>query len=52
METIVVYTGGTFDLFHTGHVELLEYCAMLGTDVVVSLNTDDFIKSYKGDKKL
>jgi len=49
METIVVYTGGTFDLFHTGHVELLEYCAMLGTDVVVSLNTDDFIKSYKGN---
>jgi glycerol-3-phosphate cytidylyltransferase len=47
METRIVYTGGTFDLFHTGHVELLEYCAMLGTDVVVSLNTDDFVKSYK-----
>lgn len=43
-----VYTGGTFDLFHTGHVELLEFCSMLGDRVVVSLNTDDFIESYKG----
>lgn len=45
-----VYTGGTFDLFHTGHVELLEYCHQLanGGEVVVSLNTDDFIERYKG----
>ena len=45
---IVVYTGGTFDLFHTGHVELLEYCALLGDRVVVGLNTDTFVERYKG----
>lgn len=45
---IVVYTGGTFDLFHTGHVELLEYCALLGDKVVVGLNTDAFVERYKG----
>ena len=47
---MIVYTGGTFDLFHTGHVELLEYCKKLaGVDrVVVGLNTDDFINEYKG----
>lgn len=43
----IVYTGGTFDLFHAGHVDLLERCAELGL-VVVSLNTDEFIQEYKG----
>lgn len=42
-----IYTGGTFDLFHAGHVEFLKKCAQLG-EVVVSLNTDEFIQAYKG----
>lgn len=46
---LVVYTGGTFDLFHSGHVELLRRCAEMGS-VVVSLNTDEFIEAYKGRK--
>ena len=46
---LVIYTGGTFDLFHAGHVELLRRCAELGS-VVVSLNTDEFIETYKGRK--
>jgi glycerol-3-phosphate cytidylyltransferase len=41
-----VYVGGTFDLFHWGHIELLKKCAELG-DVWVSLNTDEFASSYK-----
>lgn len=46
----IVYTGGTFDLFHTGHVELLEYCYSLadGGEVIISLNTDEFVTKYKG----
>ncbi len=47
--TDLVYTGGTFDLFHSGHVKFLESCAKLGS-VHVSLNTDDFVESYKGSK--
>ena len=43
----LVYTGGTFDLFHAGHAKFLERCAELGP-VVVSLNTDEFIEAYKG----
>jgi glycerol-3-phosphate cytidylyltransferase len=43
----VVYTGGTFDLPHPGHYRLLERAAQFG-DVVVALNTDEFIYSYKG----
>lgn len=44
-----VYTGGTFDLFHAGHVNFLRQCKQIGERVVVSLNTDDFIKRYKGN---
>ena len=45
-----VYTGGTFDLFHRGHVNLLKECYDIanGGQVVVSLNTDEFIEAYKG----
>jgi glycerol-3-phosphate cytidylyltransferase len=42
-----VYTGGTFDLFHVGHVRFLAKCAELGR-VIVSLNDDDFITEFKG----
>lgn len=42
-----IYTGGTFDLFHSGHVNLLRRCSELGY-VVVSLNSDEFIERYKG----
>jgi glycerol-3-phosphate cytidylyltransferase len=42
-----VYTGGTFDLFHAGHVKFLSRCAELG-DVYVALNSDEFVESYKG----
>lgn len=44
---LIVYTGGTFDLPHAGHINFLRRCAELGT-VYVSLNTDDFIERYKG----
>lgn len=43
-----LYTGGTFDLFHSGHVNFLRVCSDLSDTVVVSLNTDEFIQSYKG----
>ena len=42
-----VYTGGTFDLPHSGHVNFLNKCAELG-EVWVALNDDDFIEQYKG----
>lgn len=42
-----VYTGGTFDLIHSGHVSFLRRCAEIG-NVTIALNTDEFIESYKG----
>lgn len=50
-----VYTGGTFDLFHSGHVNLLKRCKdIAGIDgkVVVSLNTDDFIWQFKNKRPI
>lgn len=34
-------------MFHAGHVNFLRQCAKLG-QVTVALNTDEFIKQYKG----
>ena len=44
----VLYTGGTFDLFHFGHQNFLKQCKRISDHVVVSLNTDDFTERYKG----
>lgn len=42
----VVYTGGTFDLFHWGHANFLKECNELG-EVVVALNRDEFVTKFK-----
>lgn len=47
---MIVYTGGTFDGLHVGHLELLRACRhMAGLDgkVVVGLNRDEFVVRYK-----
>lgn len=43
-----VYLGGTFDLFHPGHVALLRWAKETYGIVVVALNRDEFITRYKG----
>ena len=52
MSKWVVYTGGTFDILHRGHINLLKACKKISGyegKVVVGLNTDDFIERYKGE---
>lgn len=44
---MVVYTVGTFDLLHIGHLALLEYCATLGNIVAVGVASDEVVKLYK-----
>ncbi len=43
----VVYTVGTWDLLHVGHVALLEYCGTLGDVLAVGVASDDVVNSYK-----
>ncbi len=44
---MVVYTVGTFDLLHVGHLALLQYCATLGDTVAVGVASDEVVKLYK-----
>ncbi len=40
MKTILTY--GTFDLFHYGHLKILERAKALGDSLVVAVSTDEF----------
>ena len=44
---MIVYTVGTFDLLHVGHLALLEQCATFGDVVAVGVASDDVVNSYK-----
>jgi glycerol-3-phosphate cytidylyltransferase len=44
---MIVYTVGTFDLLHVGHLSLLEYCRTLGDVVAVGVASDSVVNSYK-----
>ena len=44
---MIVYTVGTFDLLHVGHIALLEYCKSLGDVLAVGVASDRVVKSYK-----
>lgn len=44
---MIVYTVGTFDLLHVGHLALLEYCATLGDVLAVGVASDRVVNSYK-----
>ncbi len=44
----ICYVGGTFDLLHIGHLNLLKKCRASFDRVCVGLNTDEFNLRYKG----
>ena len=44
---MIVYTVGTFDLLHVGHIALLEYCRTLADVVAVGVASDRVVNSYK-----
>jgi glycerol-3-phosphate cytidylyltransferase len=43
----IVYIIGVFDLFHRGHVEFLKKCKSFGDKLIVAINGDDMVASYK-----
>lgn len=44
---MIVYTVGTFDLLHVGHLALLQYCKSLGGELAVGVASDRVVNSYK-----
>ncbi len=44
---MLVYTVGTWDLLHVGHLALLQYCKSLGNTVAVGVASDEVVASYK-----
>jgi glycerol-3-phosphate cytidylyltransferase len=46
-----VITYGTFDLFHIGHLKLLQRLKALGSELIVAVSTDEF-NEIKGKKTM
>lgn len=46
-EERVIFIGGVWDLFHVGHLNILEKCSRLGTKLVVGVLTDSGTSAYK-----
>jgi glycerol-3-phosphate cytidylyltransferase len=44
---MLVYTIGTFDLLHVGHLALLNHCKTLGDVLAVGVASDEVVRMYK-----
>jgi len=44
----IVFTNGTFDILHIGHISYLQKAKSLGQVLMVGVNSDASVKSYKG----
>ena len=45
----IVYTSGSWDLFHVGHLNVLQKSKALGDELIVGVSTDALIEDYKGE---
>jgi len=46
-DRIIVYTSGTFDMFHYNHLRMINYARSLGDILIVGVSTDELVASYK-----
>jgi len=44
----IIFTAGSFDLFHYGHLNILKQAKALGTYLIVGVSTDSLILQHKG----
>lgn len=51
MKPKIIITYGTFDMFHIGHLKLLNRLSELGDKLIVAVSTDEF-NALKGKKTL
>lgn len=43
----IIYTSGTFDMFHSNHLKMIKYAKGLGGTLIVGVSSDDLVCSYK-----
>jgi len=46
-DRVVVYVSGTFDMFHSNHLKMIEYGRGLGEVLIVGVSTDELVCTYK-----
>jgi glycerol-3-phosphate cytidylyltransferase len=44
---VIVYTSGTFDMFHSNHLKMVKYAKGLADVLIVGVSTDELVCSYK-----
>jgi ribose 5-phosphate isomerase B len=47
----IVLTNGVFDILHSGHINLLEFAKSQGKRLIVAIDTDERVKTLKGDER-
>lgn len=50
MKKIIGFTAGAFDMFHVGHLNLIKNARARCDYLIVGINTDELISSYKNKK--
>tara|TARA_R110001583_G_scaffold56989_2_gene171438 strand:- start:3129 stop:3524 length:396 start_codon:yes stop_codon:yes gene_type:complete len=51
MEEKIIWTNGCFDILHVGHIELFKYAKSMGFKLYVGVDSDDKVKSDKGEDR-
>lgn len=46
-DRVIVYTSGTFDMFHSNHLKMIKYARGLADILIVGVSTDELVGSYK-----
>lgn len=46
------YTQGVFDMFHVGHLRLINRAVAMCEELIVGANSDALVEEYKCKKKL
>jgi len=47
----IVFTNGCFDILHVGHTRYLREAKKVGDVLILALNSDDSVRSLKGEKR-
>ncbi len=51
MGETIVFTNGCFDILHAGHIDYLYKASLLGTRLILGLNSDASVSALKGPSR-